>query len=195
MFHARVDSSSGEVLFGIIHSNSSLLSLSYLLSAAYPSHTHITVSIVLISTVMVIHILTTLLLPPAAWLLYTVWCIVFNYRIARRVGVPIVVIPISPENLLWIIVGKYLLPYFERLPFGNGTFTRFCRYGWQISDNGRAHRELGDAFITVTPGKNWLYVCNPEAVLDIFQRGSDFPRKVEIVGTTIFRTWLAQHHM
>lgn len=137
------------------------------------------------------HVLFTLFLPPVAWLLYTLWCIGVNYRIARMVGVPLVVIPISPENVLWIILGKYLLPYIELLPFGNGTFTRFCRWGWQTSDNGKAHLELGDAFIAVTPGKNWLYLCNPEAVLDVFQRGLDFPRKVETVGTTISLTWFA----
>lgn len=131
------------------------------------------------------HVFFTLFLPPVAWLLYTLWCLGLNYWIARMVGVPLVVIPISPENVLWIILGKYLLPYIELLPFGNGTFTQFCCWGWQTSDNGKAHLKFGDAFIAVTPGKNWLYLCNPEAVLDVFQRGLDFLRKVETVGTTI----------
>lgn len=40
--------------------------------------------------------------PPSTcpWLLYSTWCITVNYRTARVVGVPLVVIPISPENVL-----------------------------------------------------------------------------------------------
>lgn len=133
---------------------------------------------------MVNHLLATLPISLVGWVLYSAYCLALNYQIARKVGVPLVVIPISPENVLWIIAGNYLIPLFKRLPFGNGTFTRFNRHGWQTSDNGKAHLELGDAFITVTPGKNWLYVCNAEALTDIFRRGSDFPRTLEIIGKT-----------
>lgn len=135
-------------------------------------------------------LLVTLLMSLVGWVLYCAYCLALNYQSARKVGVQLVVIPISPENILWIIIGKYLIPLFERLPFGNGTFTRFNRHGWQTRDNGKAHLDLGDAFITVTPGKNWLYVCNAEALTDIFRRGSDFPRTLESVG----KTSLARFH-
>lgn len=133
---------------------------------------------------MVNDLLVILPISLLGWVLYSAYCLALNYQIARIVGVPLVVIPISPENVLWIIAGNYLIPLFKRLPFGNGTFTRFNRHGWQTSDNGKAHLELGDAFITVTPGKNWLYVCNAEALTDIFRRGSDFPRNLETIGKT-----------
>ena len=135
---------------------------------------------------MVNNLLVTLLIFPVGWVLYCAYCLALNYQIARKVGVSLVVLPISPENYLWILIGKYLTPLFERLPFGNGTFTRFNRHGWQTNDNGRAHLDLGDAFITVTPGKNWLYVCNAETLTDIFRRGSDFPRALEISGEIVF---------
>lgn len=128
------------------------------------------------------NLLVTLLMSIFGWVLYCAYCLALNYQVARKVGVPLIVIPISPENVLWIIVGKYLIPLFKCVPFGNGSFTRFNRHGWQTSDNGKAHLDFGDAFITVTPGKNWLYVCNAEALTDIFRRGSDFPRTLEIVG-------------
>lgn len=72
----------------------------------------------------------------------------------------------------------------QSLPVGNGTFIRFNRHGSQTNDRCRAHQDLDDAFITMKPGMNLLYVCNAEALTDIFRRGSDFPRTLEIIGET-----------
>jgi hypothetical protein len=131
---------------------------------------------------MVIHLLVALLISPVGLLLYQVYCLALNYRIARRVGVPLVVLPFSLDNVLWILVGKYFIPLFERLPFGNGNFTRFSRHGWSVKDDGKAHLEFGDIFIIVTPKRNWMFVCNAEVVADILRRGSDFPRPLETLG-------------
>lgn len=103
---------------------------------------------------MASNLLVTLILSVVSWALYYAYCLAVNYQTARKVGVPLLVLPISPQNVLWIIVGKYLIPLFKRLPFGNGTFTRFNYHGWQSNDHGKAHLELDDTFITVTPGKN-----------------------------------------
>jgi hypothetical protein len=135
---------------------------------------------------MASYLVILLLMMPVGWILYCAYCLARNYLIARKVGVSMVIVPISPENILWIIIGNHLIPFFKRLPFGNGTFTRFTYYGWQSKENCAAHLDFGDAFITVTPGKNWLYVCNAEALIDIFRRGSDFPRPFEIHGETLF---------
>ena len=124
-----------------------------------------------------------LLFPPTAWVLYSWYCLLMNYLIARKIGVPLVVIPISHENPLWMIVDKKVfIPLFERLPFGSGNFTRYNWRGWEFADKNRSHLGMGDAFVVVTPGRNWLYLCNAEALMDIFQRRADFPRPLEIFG-------------
>ena len=41
---------------------------------------------------------------------------------------------------------------------------------------------MGDAFVVVTPGRNWFYLCNAEALTDVFQRRSDSSRPLEIFG-------------
>ncbi len=128
------------------------------------------------------NLLLMLLISPIGWLLYQVYCLAHNYRIARTVGVRLVVLPISPDNIVWILVWKYFIPLFQRVPFGNGNFTRFNRHGWQVNDDGKAHLEFGDVFITVTPKQNWIYVCNAEAVADILRRDADFPRPLETLG-------------
>jgi len=84
---------------------------------------------------------------------------------------------------LWMVVDKKLfIPIFEKSPFGTGSFTRFNWHGWEFADKYRAHEEMGDPFMVVTPGRNWPYVCEPEALVEIFQRRSDFPRPREIFG-------------
>lgn len=117
------------------------------------------------------------------WTLWSWYCLYQNYRIACKIGIPIRIIPISHENPLWMAVDKrFFIPLFQRVPFGTGTFTRFNWRGWEFADKYKSHMEMGDVFMIVTPGRNWLYVCDPQALADIFQRRSDFPRPLEIFG-------------
>jgi hypothetical protein len=85
------------------------------------------------------------------------------------------------KTLLWMIVDKkFLVSLFERLPFGSGSFVRNNWRGWEFQDKKRSHLELGDVFVVVNLGRNWLYVCNAEALLDVFKRRMDFPRPPEL---------------
>ena len=127
-------------------------------------------------------LLLSFLFLPAAWILYGWYCLLLNYLVARKIGVPLVILPISHENPLWMIVDKTFIPLFKSLPFGSGTFTRYNWRGWEFEDKNKSHLELGDVFIAVTPGKNWLYLCNAEALLDVFHRRADFSRPLELLG-------------
>lgn len=80
-----------------------------------------------------------------------------------------------------IVDKKFVIPVFERL-FGSGNFTRYNWRGWEFADKCSSHLEMGDVFMLVTPGRNWLYVCNAEILMEIFQRRTDFPRPLEIFG-------------
>ena len=123
-----------------------------------------------------------------AWTIYSWYCLYCNYRVACKIGIPLRVIPISHENPLWMVVDKKIfIPIFERFPFGSGNFTRYNWRGWEFADKYRSHMEMGDVFMMVTPGRNWLYLCNAESLVDVFQRRSDFPRPLEIFGILFFR--------
>jgi hypothetical protein len=129
------------------------------------------------------NVLLLCLLPPAAWTVYSWYCLLLNYLRARKIGVPVVIIPISHGNLLWMIVDKkFFIPVFERLPFGSGSFVRYNWRGWEFQDKNKSHLELGDVFVIANPGRNRLYVCNAKALLDVFQRRMDFPRPLELFG-------------
>ncbi|KAI9644404.1 hypothetical protein NHQ30_007761 [Ciborinia camelliae] len=77
-------------------------------------------------------------------------------------------------------VDTKILPYFKHLPFTKN-FTRFNYRSWEIHDRYKAHQELGDAFILVTPGKNWLQLCNAETLIDINARSREFTRPTEML--------------
>ena len=101
-------------------------------------------------------------------------------------GVPLIVLPVNPESPAWLLVSDLLWPYITRLldwmPFGSSSFKRYARRGWDIQDGAKSFLELGDAFILVTTGKNWLYKCNAETITEVLQRKTEFRRPLEIFG-------------
>ncbi|KAF2122171.1 cytochrome P450 monooxygenase-like protein [Lophiotrema nucula] len=128
-------------------------------------------------------VLIAVLLLPLGVFVSSLWGVFRNYRAARTIGLPIIILPISLTNLLWMMLVRHVMPLLERLPFGSGYFTRFCYTGWEFKDKSRAHVEFGDAFTSVTPGKNWVYLCNADAVTEIIrrERQGEFARPVEML--------------
>jgi cytochrome P450 len=126
---------------------------------------------------------SAILLPVVLFVVSTAWSLLRNYAIARKVGLPIVIVPISPENPLWMLLARYILPILQYVPFGNGHFSRFCHIGWEFDEKARAHVEFGDAFMFATPGKNWIYLCDADAIHDIIkrERSGEFARPVELL--------------
>ncbi|KAI2613258.1 cytochrome P450 [Hypoxylon sp. NC1633] len=115
-----------------------------------------------------------------SWAIYSGVCLLRNYRSARKLGLPIRVLPISHGNPFWMIVDSKVTSLFRRLPFGDNNFTRYNWRGWEVRDRCRSHLEMGDAYVQVTPGRNWVYLCSPESLLEVFRRRSDFPRPLEL---------------
>ena len=120
----------------------------------------------------------------AAYFLWSVISLLRNYIAVRKVGLPIFVIPINPENPIWILLYRNLpvLPLLMSLPLDMGKFARCSYMGWQFQDKQALHRELGDAFILVTPGMNDLYVANPETAYSILGRRKDFIKPTVLYG-------------
>lgn len=127
-------------------------------------------------------ILLALLTLVLAWVLYVLYGLKVNYDNARKTGLPLIILPFDSANPLWMIIDKKVVRLVRRVPFCSGNFTRFNWRGWEIHDRYRAHQQLGDAFIMVTPGKLYLWLCDVEAVSEIFQRRTDFTRPPEATG-------------
>lgn len=107
---------------------------------------------------------------------YSLFC---NYLVARKMDLRFHVIPISHLNHFWMLVDHKVLKYVRRI-FGESAFTRYNWMGWELHDRWYSHHELGDVFMLVTPGRNWLYIGHPDIVMDIVRRRDDFPRCIEL---------------
>jgi hypothetical protein len=116
----------------------------------------------------------------ALYVSYSAFCLALNYRAARKIGVPLVVIPISPENPFWMLLGNKIVSFLKPI-FGESHFTRFSIRGWVFYDKYRAAVELGPCFAFVTPDKIWFYVCDADVMADVLQRRNDFPRPLELL--------------
>ncbi|PQE30165.1 cytochrome p450 protein [Rutstroemia sp. NJR-2017a WRK4] len=123
----------------------------------------------------------TIFLP--AFLLYNAYWLYINYKNASVLGLPRVISPITPDNPLWIAFQTAFKTIVRRFPFGASSFTRHTRLGWEFHDRYRTHVRLGDAWVLVTPSRNWVFVANAAAVTDIFSRGRDFVRPVWMLET------------
>jgi hypothetical protein len=121
-------------------------------------------------------------LPVALWLVSIGYKLSVNYRIVRNLGLPVVVIPFNPESPLWMLLNGSVLTLLEHLPFCKGATTKFSRSAWDFYDRNRLLSEYPEGLWLVSPGRNWLYLWNAEAVHDVLQRKNDFPRAVELLG-------------
>ncbi|TVY85427.1 putative cytochrome P450 CYP13A1 [Lachnellula suecica] len=124
---------------------------------------------------MIVLLLVPLLTTYLASIAYN---IAANYYKVAKLGLPIIIAPISPDNPLWIAIQTAFGRILRHFPFAASSFARHCRLGWEFHDRYQTHLRLGDAWILVTPVRNWLYVANAEAITDIFSRGRDFSRPV-----------------
>ncbi|RWA14480.1 hypothetical protein EKO27_g558 [Xylaria grammica] len=119
------------------------------------------------------------LLLPLGIALHSGYSLFRNYLIARRIGIRYHVIPVSHLNHFWMLVDRKVLRYVRKY-FGENAFTRYNWMGWELPDRYFSHHELGDVFMLVTPGRNWLYLGHPDIVMDVTRRRDDFPRCVEL---------------
>jgi hypothetical protein len=127
-------------------------------------------------------LLTLVFLPLGSYTLYNAFCLYANYVKASKLGLPLVVVPITPDNPLWFALQTAFGGALRYVPFELFSFTRHCRTGWEFHDRYKTHDQLGDAWVLVTPARIWLYVANAAAVTDIFGRGKDFTRPVWMLG-------------
>ncbi|KAK7908714.1 hypothetical protein PG985_016017 [Apiospora marii] len=116
-----------------------------------------------------------------AWCIYSWHSLLRNYLVARKLGIPLRLLPISHGNPFWMIVDRKVVTFLRKLPLlGNDNFTRYNWRGWEVREKCRSHLEMGPVWMHVTPGRNWLYICDPETLVDIFRRRTDFPRPLEL---------------
>lgn len=125
---------------------------------------------------MAAQLITCLGIAFLAALIWTLFTLLRNYVVARRIGLPIVVSPITPLNPFWLICYRVFpsVLYLKRLPFGLGRWARCTYTSWTFDDKCALHDELGDLFSIVSSGSIEVVVADPTAAHDIFTRRKDF---------------------
>ena len=131
-------------------------------------------------------LLTAILLALMLWLSVNIYCMFKNYLTAKALRISLVVAPVSPENAIWIALQTSLPSIFTSPLVVSNPLLRYCCLGWEFRERYRMHQKLGDSFMLVTPARNWLYVGEPDAAAEIFNRSRDFARPVWMTGECCF---------
>lgn len=115
-------------------------------------------------------LLVFVLAGPVLLVVSTILALHRNYSIARKIGLPILIQPVSYSNPIWLMIGRHAAPWFKHLPFGLGrTVSRIGFSGWEWAQKHSIHQEYGPGFVIVTPVHNWLYTCDGDTLYRIFQ--------------------------
>ena len=114
-----------------------------------------------------------------AWFAYSMLCLRANVRRARTMHVPLILVPVSPMNALWIAAEPLVYLVLDRLPV-RFRWAKYARRGWHFVDKAATHQALGEAFAVVTPRETFLHVCEPGAIAEVFARRQDFVRPVQL---------------
>lgn len=100
-----------------------------------------------------------------------------NYIAARKFGLPIIVLPVSFEDVWWIPI-RPLFSWVERLPFGLGSWYVYTEMGWPTVDGNRTSVRLGENYIVCSPYSNQIVTSYPPGV-DRIYRGQKNWRQLE----------------
>ncbi|KAF7909334.1 uncharacterized protein EAF01_003052 [Botrytis porri] len=132
---------------------------------------------------MLFRLLTTLLLPlPLTWGGGNIYKLYQNYILAKKIGVPIVVLPLSPQNPIWMLLADIIVPLFQKSSITRSwPLIRFGRRAWEFKDKAQIHLEIGDVFIMVTPDENVLYICDADTLNEVLLRRNKFKRPREVL--------------
>ena len=129
-----------------------------------------------------------------------------NYNAARKLNLPIIILPFTWQFPLWNLVGPKLISL-EHLPLGLGSWIPYSLIGWSLTDRYKTHARLGPAFVFVSPWRNEIMLAdaaaarfvlssnrryindpNPFATFDVFgpnlfsSNGADWQRHRKIAG-------------
>lgn len=133
--------------------------------------------------------------PILAFVVWTTFSIFRNYQLARRIGLPIIISPVSTLNPFWILLwrGFPAVLSLKHLPWGLGTWARCTSMGWAFQDKHKLHAEIGPLFTLVTPAANEVTVADPEAAHAVLARRKDYIKPAAMYGMCLRRRGLGRY--
>ena len=122
--------------------------------------------------------LTTLSVLILASVLWYLSALPQNFKNARRVGLPIYISPISPNNFAWLFIAGILgySSVARILPSFILEMIKLTIPGWEYHTKYSVHDQRGAAFVLVSPGVNTIVIADPEMAYNVLARRKGFGR-------------------
>ena len=96
------------------------------------------------------------------WLVSNFYSLLRNYLAARKLGVPIYVLPWNTHNPIWMILSVPVRPYAEKyLPASWYAAVRLAVYGFEFRSKETLFAADSDLFVLVTAGPIVLTLRDP----------------------------------
>ncbi|EJD40944.1 hypothetical protein AURDEDRAFT_169922 [Auricularia subglabra TFB-10046 SS5] len=109
------------------------------------------------------------------------YCVSTTYRTYQRnkqaaiaSGLPYICVPVNTWSPLWQVLGPIFARICDRLPFQLGSWVQDVRPAWTQKND--LHAKHGPVFMVITPWSMGVHVTDPDAVIDIVTRRTDFPK-------------------
>lgn len=119
----------------------------------------------------------------------------YNYQKAKRIGLPVLVTPVDPSNVPYMLSSGWLEPLLRRcLPLGLGNFVEYNSRDWNYDKINDLQERIGDTFIIVSPKQIRVFTGNAKASDELCRRRRDFVKAValykplEIFGRNVVTT-------
>lgn len=110
-----------------------------------------------------------------------VWPLYYNWTLARKFQVPLILCPFNPYGLAWRCIRGSIPDYFLAWLSKYLGFMQVTSFDWFFQQKCRIYDQYGDVFVLVTPSGIRLFIADMEASREILMRGSDFPKPIEII--------------
>lgn len=96
-----------------------------------------------------------------------------NYKEARGLGLPIVLLPVSFEDAWWLPLRPFFA-WVQNLPFGIGNWYVYSEFGWPTIDGRKTSTRLGENFVLCSPTTIQIVTCHAPAILKTAHDFSDW---------------------
>ena len=118
------------------------------------------------------------------WILWKTFALYRNYRIAKTIGLPIRICPFNAIDPDWVLIYRStpIISLVRKLPFGLSEWVRYSYVGWMFDDKYAIHREVGPAFVLVTPSRNEVILADPDAIHAVHARRKEYIKPAIMYG-------------
>jgi cytochrome P450 len=109
-----------------------------------------------------------------------------NYLKARKIGLPILISPVASFNPLWWIIGPFLFPIMNCMPYPFSSWSLYGIPNWQFPNKHKSAEKFGPAWTLVTPDDIIVNLHDAQAGEEFLSRTKHFLKPPAIYGNIEF---------